>query len=73
MTTDTSERGLERLICTALTGSRCESDAASGGTCASGGRSTDDIGCGHRGRRFAIVIDEAHSSKPAPTAAYGSA
>ncbi len=24
MTTDTSERGLERLICTALTGSPCE-------------------------------------------------
>lgn len=24
MTTDTSERGLERLICTALTGSACE-------------------------------------------------
>ena len=32
MTTDTSERGLERLICTALTGSPCEPDAASGGT-----------------------------------------
>ena len=30
MTTDTSERGLERLICTALTGSPCEPDAASG-------------------------------------------
>ena len=29
MTTDTSERGLERLICTALTGSPCEPDAAS--------------------------------------------
>ena len=24
MTTDTSERGLERLICTALTGSPCD-------------------------------------------------
>ena len=32
MTTDTSERGLERLICAALTGSPCEPGAASGGT-----------------------------------------
>ncbi len=28
MTTDTSERGLERLICTALTGSACDPGAA---------------------------------------------
>jgi len=28
MTTDTSERGLERLICTALTGAPCDPDAA---------------------------------------------
>ena len=28
MTTDTSERGLERLICTALTGSACDGEAA---------------------------------------------
>ena len=27
MPTDTSERGLERLICTALTGSACDPDA----------------------------------------------
>ncbi|TMA33360.1 MAG: hypothetical protein E6J87_10285 [Deltaproteobacteria bacterium] len=27
MKTDTSERGLERLICTALTGSPCDPDA----------------------------------------------
>ena len=30
MTTDTSERGLERVICTALTGSPCDPGAASG-------------------------------------------
>ena len=29
MTTDTSERGLERLICTALTGAACDSGATS--------------------------------------------
>ena len=28
MTTDTSERGLERLICTALTGSPCDTALA---------------------------------------------
>lgn len=28
MTTDTSERGLERLICHALTGAPCDPDAA---------------------------------------------
>jgi type I restriction enzyme R subunit len=32
MTTDTSERGLERLICTALTGSSCDPGAGPGGT-----------------------------------------
>ena len=31
MTTDTSERGLERLICTALTGSPCDTALAQGG------------------------------------------
>src|SRR5665811_2124563 len=31
MTTDTSERGLERLICTALTGSPCDPDGADAG------------------------------------------
>ena len=31
MTTDTSERGLERLICTALTGSPCDPGAAAAG------------------------------------------
>ncbi len=31
MTTDTSERGLERLICTALTGSACDPCLAAGG------------------------------------------
>jgi len=31
MTTDTTERGLERLICTALTGSACDLGAASAG------------------------------------------
>jgi type I restriction enzyme R subunit len=31
MTTDTSERGLERLICTALTGSACDPDQPSAG------------------------------------------
>ena len=31
MTTDTSERGLERLICTALTGSPCDTLLAQGG------------------------------------------
>ena len=31
MTTDTSERGLERLICTALTGSPCDAALAQGG------------------------------------------
>ena len=31
MTTDTSERGLERLICTALTGSPCDAGLAQGG------------------------------------------
>ena len=30
MTTDTSERGLERLICTALTGSSCDAGLAQG-------------------------------------------
>ena len=40
MTTDTSERGLERLICAALTGSPCEPGAASGGTVRERGRST---------------------------------
>jgi type I restriction enzyme R subunit len=34
MTTDTSERGLERLICTALTGSPCDPDTAPVGTVA---------------------------------------
>lgn len=31
MTTDTSERGLERLICTALTGTPCDPDAGAVG------------------------------------------
>ena len=31
MTTDTSERGLERLICTALAGHPCEPPAAGWG------------------------------------------
>ena len=31
MTTDTSERGLERLICTALTGSSCDTALAQAG------------------------------------------
>ena len=31
MTTDTSERGLERLICTALTGSSCDAALAQAG------------------------------------------
>src|SRR5680860_627177 len=31
MTTDTSERGLERLICTALTGSPCDPGGADAG------------------------------------------
>ena len=31
MTTDTSERGLERLICTALTGSPCDAALAQAG------------------------------------------
>ena len=30
MTTDTTERGLERLICTALTGSACDPPHAGG-------------------------------------------
>lgn len=32
MTTDTTERGLERLICTALTGSPCDAGTVSGAT-----------------------------------------
>ena len=31
MTTDTSERGLERLICSALTGSPCDAALAQAG------------------------------------------
>ena len=33
MTTDTSERGLERLICTALAGTPCDPGGMSGGSC----------------------------------------
>ena len=49
MTTDTSERGLERLICTALTGSPC--DAALAPTGLEGGAAIPSAGagwiCGH--------------------------
>ena len=39
MTTDTSERGLERLICTALTGHPCDQSSVSSGISASSGDS----------------------------------
>ena len=44
MTTDTSERGLERLICTALTGSPCDPAPARPTRCASGRRPTAPAG-----------------------------
>ena len=41
MTTDTSERGLERLTCTARTGHPCEPPAGYGGVGWSGGNFHD--------------------------------
>ena len=43
MKTDTSERGLERLICTALTGQACDLPAA-------GGRAEEPVVCGEATR-----------------------
>ena len=54
MSTDTSERGLERLICTTLARHPCEPPAAA------------TVG-EQRGRNFAIIIDEAHSSQGGKT------
>jgi type I restriction enzyme R subunit len=123
MPTDTSERGLERLICTAMTGCPCEPvafdsiivvtdrrllDEQIRGTIrqfaqvgatigavtgASASKTSqlnefleagkkiiittvqtfpfilDEIGNAHRGRKFAIIIDEAHSSQGSRTSA----
>lgn len=47
MTTDTSERGLERLICTAMTGTACDPSAVKAGTAAAQGGT--GWMCGHPG------------------------